>query len=145
MERTRVLLVDSDEVLLEALPGTLGLWLPDAVIDTCASSRSALASLTRIDYDLIISELKLTGMDGLALLGQVKHRRPRTPFIILTGFGDAVLARQAYEAGAYDVLFKPVERHVLLRSVRQAIAMRRFSSDARHWLSGRPYPSYQHV
>ena len=135
----RILLVDHDPALLEALPGALRLWLSDVRVDTCTSAEPALVRISRIDYDVVICDAKLPGMDGTKLISEMKKLRPMTPVIMLTGHGDPALARLALEAGAYDFLLKPVDRHVLLLSVMRAIEAHRFrtrfDSEARRWLS----------
>ncbi|HJU04068.1 MAG TPA: response regulator [Nitrospiraceae bacterium] len=139
MERSRILILDDDAALLEALSGTLSLWFSDITVDTCASVELALTRIAWVDYDVIICEGRLPGMDGATLISQMKKVRPMTPIIVLTGHGAPCLARQAFEAGAYDFLFKPIDRHVLLLSVIRAIEAHRFRSrfapEAHRWLS----------
>jgi two-component system C4-dicarboxylate transport response regulator DctD len=139
MERNRILIVDDDPALLEALSGMLSLWLFDVTVDACTSTEPALARIAWVDYDVIICEGRLPGMDGATLISEIKKVRPMTPVIVLTGHGEPALARQAFEAGAYDFLFKPTDRHVLLLSVIRAIEAHRFrsrfASEAHRWLS----------
>ena len=148
MEPHRLLLIDSDSALLQALPGTLGLYLPYVQVETCASADHAMERITFTDYDVIICEARAVGLDGLTLLENVRALRPLTPIIIFTGHGDPTLAKQAFEAGAYDFLFKPIDRHILLLSVMRALEVRglrkTIGSTQREQLTarrGRPQPA----
>src|SRR5919112_244494 len=98
----RILLIDSDDALLEALPDTLALWLPGVMVDTCAAVGEAWGRIACTDYDVIICESQLPGNSGLALLAHARQVRPMTPVIVFTGHGEPTLARRAFEAGAYD-------------------------------------------
>ena len=146
----RILLVDSDDALLEALPDTLALWLPGVMVDTYATVGEAWGRIACTDYDVIICESQLPGNSGLTLLAHARRVRPMTPVIVFTGHGEPTLARRAFEAGAYDFLVKPIDRHVLLLSVMRAMEAHRFrsrfDSEARRWLSeSRRYRLHQHA
>ena len=83
----RVLVVDDDSALLEALPETVRLRLEGVEVETCDSAPEALARIEGNDYDVIVSDIKMPGMDGLALLAEIKQRRPSTPTLLITGHG----------------------------------------------------------
>ena len=68
MTRPLILVVDDDAALLEALPETLRLRMEGIDVDTCDSAPEALKMIERTDYDVIVSDIKMPGMDGLALL-----------------------------------------------------------------------------
>ena len=72
MNRPRILIVDDDEALLEALPEALRLRMHGIAIDTAESAPEAIELIREVDYDAIVSDIKLPGMDGLALLTEVK-------------------------------------------------------------------------
>ena len=127
MSASRVLIVDDDPGLLEALPDALRLRMTDVAIDTCDSATCALDFIARIDYDAIISDIKMPGMDGLALLGEVRTRRPDTPTLLITGHGEHDLAVQALRGGAYDFIQKPIDRDYFVASLRRAIRTRQLS------------------
>ena len=120
----RVLVVDDDAALLKALPATINLFIPDVVIETSDSAADALELLDANDYDALISDIKMPGLDGLGLLGEVSKRRPRTPTLLITGHGDRELAVQALRGGAYDFIQKPLDRDYFIASLTRAIAMR---------------------
>jgi PAS domain S-box-containing protein len=121
----RILIVDDDEALLEALPEALRMRMNGIQIDTSPSAQAALELIRDVDYDAIVSDIKLPGMDGLALLTQVKELRPGTPTLLITGHGEHDLAVQALRGGAYDFVQKPIDRDYFVASLERAIRMRR--------------------
>src|SRR5581483_5038131 len=90
-----VLIVDDDAALLEALPQALRLRMKGIRIDTSDSAGAALVAVAATDYDAIISDIKMPGMDGLTLLRKIVELRPDTPTLLITGHGEHDLAIQA--------------------------------------------------
>jgi signal transduction histidine kinase/uncharacterized protein YecE (DUF72 family) len=121
---SRVLLVDDDAALLEALPKALKLRMNGIDIDTCESAPAALARLAETDYDAIVTDIKMPGMDGLALLHEIRELRPKTPTLLITGHGEHDLAVQALRGGAYDFVQKPIDRDYFVASLQRAIHLR---------------------
>jgi signal transduction histidine kinase len=120
----RILLVDDDTALLEALPEALSLRMNGIVIDTSETALDAIEKIRETDYDAIVSDVKLPGMDGLALLSEIKELRPGTPTLLITGHGERDLAVQALRGGAYDFVQKPIDRDYFVASLERAIQMR---------------------
>jgi PAS domain S-box-containing protein len=120
-----VLIVDDDLALLEALPETLRLRIDGIRIDTAASAGDALKQIETTDYDAIVTDIKMPGMDGLALLSEIKARSPKTPTLLITGHGEHDLAVQALRGGAYDFVAKPIDRDYFVASLERAIEVRR--------------------
>src|SRR5437773_11308453 len=100
MSRARVLLVDDDLALLQALPEALRLRMSGVTVDTADSAAAALDLITARDYDAIVADIKMPGMDGLALLAEVRMRQPDTPTLIITGHGEHALAADALRGRA---------------------------------------------
>ena len=124
MSVPRVLIVDDDVVLLKALPEALQLRMEGVAVDTCDSAPSALRQINATDYDAIVADIKMPGMDGLALLAEIRALRPETPTLLITGHGHDDLAVLALRGGAYDFIQKPIEREYFLASLRRAIEAR---------------------
>jgi PAS domain S-box-containing protein len=124
-ESPRILLVDDDPALLEALPEALRLRLDGIEIDTSETARDALERLRETDYDAIVSDIKMPGMDGLALLAEAAELRPGTPVLLITGHGERDLAVKALRGGAYDFVQKPIDREYFVASLERAVQMRR--------------------
>ena len=127
MSDPRVLIVDDDPALLDILPRLLRLRIEGLEIDTAESARRALEKIDEIDYDAVVTDIKMPGMDGLALLEEINKLRPGTPTLLISGHGEHDLALQALRGGAYDFIQKPVEREYLVAALRRAIDNRRLS------------------
>ncbi len=121
----RILLVDDDPALLEALPEALRLRLDGIEIDTSETASDALERLRASDYDAIVSDIKMPGMDGLALLAEAAEIRPGVPVLLITGHGEHDLAVQALRGGAYDFVQKPIDRDYFVASLERAVHMRK--------------------
>ena len=121
MTGERVLIVDDDPALLQALPQTLRLRMSGVTVDTADSALAALERIGEREYDAIVTDIKMPGMDGLALLAEILARRPDTPTLMITGHGEYDLALQCLRGGAYDFIQKPIDRDQFLTSLHRAI------------------------
>ena len=119
-----VLIIDDDTALLQALPQTLRLRIAGIQVATCDSALEALKQIQEHDYDAIVSDIKMPGMDGLTLLTKIKELRPDTPTILITGHGEHELAINALRGGAYDYIQKPIDREYCITSLHRAIQTR---------------------
>lgn len=119
-----ILIVDDDSALLQALSQAIVLRLGQARVDTVASAQEALRCIKEHDYDAIISDIKMPGMDGLMLLAKIQEIRPDTPTLLVTGHGEQDLTIQALRGGAYDFIQKPVERDYFVVAIKRAIQTR---------------------
>jgi two-component system sensor histidine kinase/response regulator len=131
IEDARVLIVDDDPALLDALSETLVLRMGPINIDTCSNAASALKNVARNDYDTIISDIKMPGMDGLALVHRVQEMVPDVPTLLITGHGELDLAIQALRAGAFDLVQKPLDRDHLIAALSRAIETRRLRREVK--------------
>lgn len=120
----RILIVDDDPALLQALPEALRLRMGALYIVSVDSASLALEHLADEEYDVIISDIKMPGMDGLALLEHVHALRPETPTLLITGHGERDLAVQALRGGAYDFIQKPIDRDYIVASLTRAVQTR---------------------
>lgn len=101
----RVLIVEDDAVLREALVDTLE--VVGCVVDAVAGGAAALAWLERFACDVLVSDVNMPGMDGHALLRQVRCSHPQVPVVLITAFGTIERSVQAMRDGAADYLVKP--------------------------------------
>src|SRR6266446_1898527 len=107
MNQPRVLIVDDDPALLQALREALRIRMEGVMVDTADSGRAAIDLITPTDYDAIITDIKMPGTDGTTLL--------------ITGHGEHALAIDALRGGAYDFIQKPIDRDYFVVSLRRAI------------------------
>jgi DNA-binding NtrC family response regulator len=126
-----VLIVDDDPVFLEALPKALRLRMAGVTVETADSAAAALARIADRDYDAIVTDIKMPGMDGLELLAQIRTRRPDTPTLMISGHGETSLVVDALRGGACDFIQKPIDREYFVASLRRAIQMRELSRRAK--------------
>jgi PAS domain S-box-containing protein len=129
MSDARILLVDDDVALLEALPQAILLRMDGVQIDTSETATDALERIREVDYDAIVSDIKMPVMDGLALLEEIGKVRAGTPTLLITGHGEHDLAVQALRGGAYDFVAKPIDRDYFIASLERAIGMRRLDRE----------------
>src|SRR2546426_4873074 len=127
MSQGRVLIVDDDLALLQALPEALRLRMGEVTMDTADSGAAALDRIAARDYDAIVTDIKMPGTDGLTLLAEIRARRPDTPTLMITGHGEHSLAVHALRGGAYDFIQKPIDRDYFVASLRRAIQMSELS------------------
>jgi len=127
--RSQVLLIDDDPHLRQALSQTLDLAGLNVV--SLADARGVAARIGRDWPGVVVSDIRMPGVDGLELLGQLHEQDPELPVLLITGHGDVPLAVQAMRAGAYDFLEKPFASGDLLDSVRRALALRQLVLDNR--------------
>src|SRR5207249_11084740 len=88
---------------------------------------SAGAALERIavqDYDAIVTDIKMPGMDGLELLTEIRTRRPDTPTLMITGHGENDLVVGALRGGACDFIHKPIDREYFIAALQRAMETR---------------------
>jgi DNA-binding NtrC family response regulator len=118
------LLVDDDPATLLALTGVLETRFHTLAVDTCESGVVALDKVATCDYDAIVSDIKMPGMDGLELMHQVLKIRPTTPTLLVTGHGDDGLGVKALDGGAYTFIQKPIDRDYFIAWLKRAIHLR---------------------
>jgi two-component system nitrogen regulation response regulator GlnG len=118
------MIVDDDLDLLQALPEALRLRMSGLTVDTAESAAVALDRIAVHDYDAIVTDIKMPGMDGLALLGEIRKHRPETPTLMITGYTENDLVVHALRGGAYDFIRKPIDRDYFVASLHRAIQKR---------------------
>ena len=127
--RIQVVLIDDDPHLRQALSQTLD--LAGLKILPLAEAKGLATQLERDWPGVVVSDIRMPGMDGLELLTELHAQDPELPVLLITGHGDVPLAVQAMRAGAYDFLEKPFASDALLESVRRALALRQLVLDNR--------------
>jgi len=115
----RILIVDDEQVALTSVRRVLKRrGLSD--VDICDRGKEAVTRIKDRDYDIVLLDLLMPGMDGLQVLECVKPFKASTEFIILTALDDISLAVKAIHLGAYDYLVKPVDNERLILTMERA-------------------------
>ncbi len=117
--RHRVLVVDDEASIRDLLSKTLA--LAEYEVDTAADATSALDRMRAGDYDLMIADLKMPGMDGLTLIRQAKRIKSEMPVIIITGFSTESSAIEAVNLGVAGYLTKPFRVPQVLAAAAKAL------------------------
>ena len=117
--RSRVLVVDDESSIRELLQKTLA--LAEYEVDTAPDGRAALERLRLGNYDLLIADLKMPGMDGLTLIREAKRLKADLPVIIITGFSTESSAIEAVNLGVAGYLTKPFRVPQVLAAAARAL------------------------
>lgn len=117
-----VVLVEDDRALLDAT--SQALLLEGLVVHPFADAASALKALSRDFPGVVVSDVRMPGMDGLAFFARLRALDPELPMILTTAHGDVAMAVEAMKQGAADFLAKPYSSVDLIRSIRLAAGRR---------------------
>ena len=117
--RPRILVVDDESSIRDLLAKTLSLAEYD--VDTAPDGRSALERLRLYPYDLLIADLKMPGIDGLAVIREAKRLNANLPVIIITGYSTESAAIDAVNLGVAGYLTKPFRVPQVLAAASKAI------------------------
>ena len=120
-EVDRILIVDDDPATLLALSALLKTHFPDVLIQTAMNTDGALGLVSDYRYRLILLDVRMPGMDGLAFLRQAFESLGTAKVIVMTGAIDDNLEAEALKAGAHAVLQKPVLTDVLIDTIRASL------------------------
>ena len=131
--RAKILVVDHDPALCRLLVNRLG--AANYAVTTADSARAALDACVLSRPNLVITDLRLSDMDGIGFLKELKSRWPQMSVIILTGHGSISEAVQATQSGAFGYLVKPVGKEELLGQVERATAESSFTAADGDWRS----------
>ena len=121
-ERPRILVVDDDPSLCRLME--MRLEASGYQPTSCDSGERALTELERTPADAVITDLRMEGMDGLALFDAIRQRWPALPVIILTAHGSIQDAVEATRRGVHQFLTKPFDPPELLEQLERALAAR---------------------
>jgi DNA-binding NtrC family response regulator len=118
MDLVRILVVDDEEDFLETLVNRLnrrGMSAQGAL-----SGREALKMMEEKEFDVVVLDVRMPGMDGLEVLREVKNRWPFVEVILLTGHGSVESGIEGMRLGAFDYVMKPADLEVLIEKIQQA-------------------------
>jgi excisionase family DNA binding protein len=117
--RPRVLVVDDEATIRDLLSKTLALAEYD--VDLAPDGRVALERLRLIPYDLLITDLKMPGVDGLTVIREARRLKADLPIIIITGFSNEASAIEAVNLGVSGYLTKPFRVPRVLAAAAKAL------------------------
>ena len=137
-----VLIVDDDQLVNEMITETVR--RAGYACASVFSAEDAVVALQTQSFDIVLSDLKMKGMDGVALLNNIKRSSPETVVVIMTAFGTVETAVKAIKLGAHDFLLKPVSpetlEHMLTR-ITEMLGLRAENSQLKKDIASR----YQNI
>lgn len=119
MSRASVLILDDDAQMGKLLKAALASW--GVATDVLVEPRQVLEAIGLHDYDLLLLDVVLPGMNGIDLLPTIRETCPGLKVIIMTGYANKAMAIDALRAGAFDFLEKPIDLTLLHHTVKRAI------------------------
>jgi len=125
----RILVVDDERSMCEALAA--GLAPRGFTVHWETSAEAGLALLETLEADVVLTDLNMGGMDGLALCERIVANRPDVPVVVITAFGSLETAIAAIRAGAYDFITKPVKMDALGVALARAVQHRRLGEEVK--------------
>ena len=123
----KILIVDDDEGLIHFLQRFFEKQGYGA--QSCQSGHAALEIIARQPFDLILLDYKMSGLNGLDTLKEIRGLQVKTPVIIMTAYGTTDTAIEAMKLGAYDYLLKPFDRAELQRIAEDALEVNRLMKE----------------
>jgi two-component system response regulator PilR (NtrC family) len=127
MPNGRILIVDDERSMRELLGITLRQEGYD--IDVAESGEVAIQTLARASFDLVITDLRMRKIDGLAVLRACKEHSPRTLVLVMTAFASTESAVQAMKLGAYDYITKPFPLDEIRLAIANALQRKRLEEE----------------
>jgi two-component system response regulator HydG len=124
-----ILVVDDDPGHLSMLTTVLSGW--DFRVEGAASGQKALAAIREKPRDLVLTDVRMAGMDGIEVLRAVKEYNPAMPVLIMTAYSSVETAVTALKNGAYDYLIKPLDMDVLRLTMDRALDHLRLRTENR--------------
>jgi DNA-binding NtrC family response regulator len=121
----RILMIDDETVFVNSL--TKVLTRRGIEVQSAPDGHTGLALLTNGGFDVIVLDMRMPGMDGLATLKEIRERDTLTPVILLTGHIDLKQVSEALKAGAAEVLLKPCPVENLVSSIENAFERKGFA------------------
>jgi len=122
-----LLIVDDETALREAIAERLADH--DFIVEQAGSGEQALQRLTDFAFDILITDLRLPGIDGAKVIESALERYPEIIAIVITGYGTVKDAVEAIKRGAADFITKPFQFDALLHVLRSALEQRRLKSE----------------
>jgi DNA-binding NtrC family response regulator len=120
MKRLKVMVLDDEPIVCKRLQPALEKLGYE--VETFTQSIDALHEIQGKAYDIIITDLKMKGIDGMKFLQEAKKRHPQTEVIVITGFATLETAKESFQKGVFDFIAKPFKLSEIQKVVTQAAA-----------------------
>lgn len=135
MKQEKILVIDDEKTTLKMFRLFLDLYGFD--IHTAESGEEGLEIFDREKPGIVLTDIKMPGMDGIEVLKEIKRRSPQTEVIVITGHGDMDLAIQALNLDAADFINKPIQRQSLENGLARARERLKIARSLQNQVNGR--------
>ncbi len=125
-----ILIVD-DELDMLALLAMIIREKTNHQVTTTSNPLEVLELVKTEDYDLVISDLKMPGMDGVELIAEIRKMDSNIPILIITAYGSIESAEEAVRKGAYDYITKPFRKEQILIAIDRALEWQKMKTQLR--------------
>lgn len=131
-EKTKILVLDDEPIVCKRLKPALE--KKGYEVETFFRSIEALNRIRERNFDIVITDLKMEGLNGMEFLAEVKEHSPETEVIVITGFATMEAAKESFQKGVFDFLAKPFklgEIHEVVKKAETKLKKGRDDSDQR--------------
>jgi DNA-binding NtrC family response regulator len=101
----------------------------DYDVETTNNPSEALKAISENEFALIVSDLKMPGMDGLELFDEITNMRPDIPFVIITAYGSVEASERALKKGIADFITKPFRKDAILFTIKRVLEMQQLKKE----------------
>ncbi|MGA8832801.1 MAG: response regulator [Desulfomonilaceae bacterium] len=120
MNKLKIMVLDDEPIVCKRLKPALE--KQGYEVDTFTQSSDAMEQIKNVNYDIIITDLKMKGVDGMQLLTEAKQLSPKTEVIVITGFATMETAKESFHKGVFDFIAKPFKLSEIQEVVSRAEA-----------------------
>jgi len=118
--KTQILILDDEPIVCKRLRPAF--QKAGYEVETFTDSASAMARIEQKRFDIVITDLKMQGTDGMRLLTRTKEIWPDSNVIVITGFATSETAKESFHKGAFDFIAKPFKLSDILDTVRRLVS-----------------------
>ncbi len=122
-QKTQILILDDEPIVCKRLRPAF--QKAGYEVETFTDSASAMARIEEKQFDIIITDLKMKGTDGMHFLARIKEIAPETGVVVITGFATSETAKESFRKGAFDFVAKPFKLSDIIETVRRLDENRR--------------------
>ena len=122
-QKTQILILDDEPIVCKRLRPAF--QKAGYEVETFNDSASAMARIEEKQFDIVITDLKMKGVDGMHFLERIKEIAPNTGVIVITGFATSETAKESFRKGAFDFVAKPFKLNEIIDTVRRLEENRR--------------------
>lgn len=118
---SRILIIEDEDAIRRVLIKIIKNENDSYLVEEAADGLEGYGMLEKVDYDLVLCDIKMPKMDGVEVLEKVQKIKPEIPFIMISGHGELETAVEAMRLGAFDYISKPPDLNRLLNAIRNAL------------------------